>query len=169
MLTTEHIEGLVQMAGWETDPATGRKVLTYAWNVPGCSRPASTKGKGNARRGACAWLASAQGGLCTDCGEALDMSVMDQYAEGYVETSHIVAGGMEGGRLTSAKGWMIGNLMACHRECPSAPSQRGNRAQYRRGPVVLPQHLLRPDLVFTGQSPYPSMGRFAAHDPRHTA
>ena len=119
-MTTESVAALVARAG--TD---------YSWPERGCTRPPSVWRSCLKR-----YLYAVQGGMCFDCGEVADLDSL--------EFCHVVS---RGPVATSDKGrgWVEGNIALGHRVC--ACGTRGNKAQQIRGPVVLPEHVTRPDIV----------------------
>lgn len=136
MLTHQTIDALVALSGG----AASR----YSWNgVGGCSRFDANRRIGSRRKGATLFLFRAQDGLCPDCGTALDSTA---------EFCHIVSRGLDARTSDEGKGWLPGNLFLGHRVCPNVDgTARGNKAQQARGPVVMPEHLLRPDVIPSGE------------------
>jgi hypothetical protein len=132
MLTTTTIDAFTALSGGEA--------TRYAWQgVGGCSRFDANRKLGSRRQGARLFLFRAQRGLCPDCGLALDESA---------EFCHIVSRGLDARTSDEGKGWLPGNLFLGHRVCPATDgTPRGNKAQQARGPVVRPEHLLRPDVI----------------------
>lgn len=134
MLTHQTISAFVAMSGGEA--------ARYSWKgVGGCSRFDANARLGSRRKGATLFLFRAQQGICPDCGDALT-------ADNPGEFCHIVSRGLDARTSDEGKGWLPGNLFLGHRVCPQTDgTPRGNKAQQARGPVVLPEHLLRPDLI----------------------
>ena len=131
MLTTSAIQAMVSMSGGEA--------TRYNWQgVPGCSRFDANRRLGSRRLGATLWLMDAQQGTCPDCGTALDSTAPLGSPE-RVEFCHIVSRGLDASTSDEGRGWIPGNLFLGHRRC--------NRMQQARGPVVMPEHLTRPDLI----------------------
>lgn len=132
-LTLDAVASLVALSG---GPAT-----RYSWQgVGGTSRPAAAT-----RRGMRLFFYAAQDGLCADCGQAL---ALDGPVGERAEFCHVVSRGLDADTSDQGKGWTEGNLFLGHRVCPTTGGEsRGNKAQQARGAVVLPSHLLRPDLV----------------------
>ena len=125
MLTDAAVAALVALSGGEAS--------RYDWHgVPGCSRFDANKRLGSRRAGARIFLRDYQEGLCPDCGLSLDNGDL-------IDFCHIVSRGLDAKHSDEGKGWVAGNLFLGHRAC--------NKAQQWRGPVVLPEHLTRPDLV----------------------
>jgi hypothetical protein len=136
-LTDSLVAHLVMLSGGMSE--------RFAWRgVGGTSRPAAAT-----RRGLRVFLADVQEGLCPDCGTALEGS-----DKGTPEFAHVVTRGMDAMHSDEGKGWTPGNIMLAHRLC--------NRMQQARGPVVLPEHLTRPDLVATEWLPVPVLKSLAA-------
>lgn len=108
-----------------------RAGAAFDWAGTKSSRPPSTW-----RSALKAHLYAAQDGRCFDCGNS---DVIES-----LEFCHIVS---RGNVATSdkGKGWVPGNIALGHRVCPCGT--RGNKAQQMRGPIVLPEHITRPDLV----------------------
>ena len=132
MLTMETVNALVALSGGEA--------TRYSWQgVGGWWRFDANRKLGSRRKGATLFLFRAQDGLCPDCGEALT-------ADNPGEFCHIVSRGLDARTSDEGKGWLPGNLFLGHRVCPTREA-RGNKAQQARGPVVLPEHLKRPDLI----------------------
>ena len=125
MLTAQTVSRFVALSGGEAS--------RYSWQgVPGCSRFDANSRLGSRRKGATLFLFRAQQGLCPDCGDALTADAPGEFC-------HIVSRGLDATTSDEGKGWMPGNLFLGHRVC--------NKRQQARGPVVLPEHLTRPDLV----------------------
>lgn len=130
MLTNELVKNLTTLATADgTDD-------TYSWRgVSGTSRPPSVW-----RYALRAHLYDGQGGVCFDCGEPADIDEL--------ECCHIVSRGLNAAKSDEGKGWTPGNIALGHRLCPT-DEPRGNKAQQLKGPVVLPTHVKRPDVVVT--------------------
>lgn len=132
-LTDSLVAHLVMLSGGMSE--------RFAWRgVGGTSRPAAAT-----RRGLRVFLTDVQEGTCPDCGLALDATA---------EFAHVVTRGLDAMHSDEGKGWTPGNIMLAHRAC--------NRMQQARGPVVLPEHLTRPDLVATEWLPVPVLKSLAA-------
>lgn len=130
MLTMSTVDAFVSLSGGNAS--------RYAWHgVPGCARFDANRKLGSRRQGARLFLFRAQQGICPDCGLALDETA---------EFCHIVSRGLDARTSDEGRGWLPGNLFLGHRVCPTREA-RGNKEQQRRGPVVLPEHLLRPDVI----------------------
>jgi len=133
MLTPAIVAHLTAIAGPD---------FTYP-GVKGSGRPSAKDPRGGSpRRGLRAWLFVAQGGICPECGNALDLET--------AETAHVVS---RGDKLL---GFLPGNLMATHAWC--------NTAQKSRGPIVDPATLARPDVVALDW-PVDKVAGFYAFDP----
>jgi hypothetical protein len=129
MLTTVAIEAFKSLAGPD-----------YRWTgVGGCSRFDANRRLGSRREGARIFLRHYQDNTCPDCGQALSTEPLPFGDPEAVEFCHIVSRGLDARTSDEGKGWMYGNLFLGHRRC--------NRMQQARGPVVMPEHLSRPDLV----------------------
>lgn len=123
MLTTTTITALVSLSGGEAS--------RYNWQgVGGTSRFDCNRRLGSKRHGARIFLFRYQQGMCPDCGLALDSTA---------EFCHVVSRGLDARTSDEGRGWTAGNLFLGHRAC--------NKLQQARGPVVMPAHLTRPDLV----------------------
>jgi hypothetical protein len=139
-LTMNMIQALTAMAGDD-----------FTWRgIGGTSRPASAT-----RRGLRAYLYAVQGTRCADCGQY-------ESNPAALEFCHVVSRGLSARTSDEGKGWTVGNLFLGHRVCPTTDGTvRGNKAQQMRGPVVLPEHLTRPDLVADWWPTVPELKRMA--------
>lgn len=135
MLTETAIAHLIGLSGGEA--------TRYNWQgVPGCARFDANRRLGSKRAGARIFLADYQHNTCPDCGVGFDLDASDALPMGdpeRVEFCHVVSRGLDAKTSDEGRGWMAGNLFLGHRRC--------NKLQQARGPVVMPEHLTRPDLI----------------------